>query len=95
MGWAARTKHNGPGMHDTRRQRFPRLWGQRDVASALNNEFGIGQRRDKRQKGDLLHVPSESGTGRWHSLRTLRASKAKAKRLREMAAEARALNRAA
>jgi hypothetical protein len=97
MGWAARTQHKGPGMHNTRTgyARRSKVWSQQDMARALNDAFKLGQPVKRREPGELLHKPSGHGKGKWHSVRTLRAYKAASKVARQVAAASRAINRAA
>lgn len=95
MGWAARTRHRGPGMRNTRTGRAPRLWKHKDLIAALNQEFRIGVKSDARIKGALLHLPSGHGKGKWQSIATLYAYIGQRKVRREIAAASRQVNRAA
>jgi hypothetical protein len=84
-------------MHNTRTgyaRRF-KVWSQQDMARALNAEFKLDQPRLPRERGELLHLPSGHGKGKWHSVRTLRAYKAASKSRRQVASAARAANRSA
>lgn len=94
MGWAKRTKHQGPGMRITTAGFPVRVWSQADMARELTEVFHIG-RRVRRTKGELLHKPSGHGKGKWQNTRTLVAYKAKAKRRKAIASQSRAVNRAA